>query len=131
MAWAVQGCLEWQRAGLGTPAAVRSATEEFRSDEDVLGAFLGEYCEIKPSATVASGALYVEYTGWCEAGGEQPRERLTQRALGLALRERGFADIRQGADSTRGWKGIGLRARDPAGRGIGPRARVPARQGKF
>ena len=32
--WALEGCLEWQREGLGEPEEVRLATEEYREDID-------------------------------------------------------------------------------------------------
>ena len=32
--WALEGCLEWQREGLGEPEEVRLATEEYREDMD-------------------------------------------------------------------------------------------------
>src|SRR5262249_22300760 len=35
LAWMVRGCLEWQRDGLGLPAVVKAATEEYRSEEDM------------------------------------------------------------------------------------------------
>jgi putative DNA primase/helicase len=34
LAWAVQGCLEWQTSGLGIPKEVEQATEEYRADMD-------------------------------------------------------------------------------------------------
>ena len=41
----------------------------------------------------------------------QARQPMTQRALGLVLRERGFDDSREGKERTRGWLGIGLQSR--------------------
>lgn len=32
--WAIEGCLEWQRYGLGTPAEVTKATEEYRNEQE-------------------------------------------------------------------------------------------------
>jgi putative DNA primase/helicase len=32
LAWAVRGCLEWQRTGLGVPEEVREATEGYRTE---------------------------------------------------------------------------------------------------
>ena len=40
LAWAVQGCLEWQRIGLEPPAAVMAATREYFEAEDALGRWL-------------------------------------------------------------------------------------------
>jgi hypothetical protein len=39
---------------------------------------------------VSSRALYVCYTQWCKANGEQPA---SHRKIGIALRRRGFARL--------------------------------------
>jgi putative DNA primase/helicase len=40
LAWAMQGCLDWQQNGLGIPEEVNQATQEYRADMDMLGQFL-------------------------------------------------------------------------------------------
>jgi hypothetical protein len=40
LAWAVRGCLEWQRKGLDVPEEVTVATAEYREDQDFFGAFI-------------------------------------------------------------------------------------------
>ncbi|MGC0097524.1 phage/plasmid primase, P4 family, partial [Ralstonia pseudosolanacearum] len=37
LAWAIEGCLAWQRQRLDPPACVRSATEEYFDEEDAIG----------------------------------------------------------------------------------------------
>jgi putative DNA primase/helicase len=32
LAWAVRGCLDWQKYGLGEPEAVRAATDAYRAE---------------------------------------------------------------------------------------------------
>jgi uncharacterized membrane protein len=44
LAWALQGCLEWQRMGLRPPAAVMSATEDYFEAEDAMGRWVAERC---------------------------------------------------------------------------------------
>jgi len=45
LAWAVRGCAEWQQVGLDEPDVVRSIkTDEYRTDQDIVGEFLGEEC---------------------------------------------------------------------------------------
>ena len=45
LAWAVQGCLDWQRHGrLDPPQRVVEATEEYFEAEDALGRWLDERC---------------------------------------------------------------------------------------
>jgi len=48
LAWAVQGCLAWQREGLQTPDAVRMATDAYREESDVIGPFITERCALPP-----------------------------------------------------------------------------------
>jgi putative DNA primase/helicase len=106
LAWAVQGCLAWQRDGLGLPEEVRTATAAYRGDMDLLADFLGDRCIVDPMASVTAADLYAAYLDWAQQAGEKP---LSQKALGGYLRERGFEQIRTGA--LRGW--VGLRLREP------------------
>lgn len=97
-AWAVQGCLEWQRGGLRPPREVSDATAAYRESQDRLGAFLAEACRVEPGEQCKSGELYSAYVGWCSEAGERP---WSATALGTALRERGFESCRTGRG--RGW----------------------------
>jgi hypothetical protein len=62
----------------------------YKQDMDILGEWLGSRCAIEPGAMVSSRALYVCYTQWCKANGEQPA---SHRKIGIALRRRGFARL--------------------------------------
>lgn len=106
--WAVAGCLEWQQRGLDPPAAIRVASDRYRQDEDPLGRFLSECCELEPSATTASQAIHDAYASWANAEGE---EVLTTHALGRALTGRGFEATRAASERRR----KGLRLRETAG----------------
>lgn len=44
--WAVDGCLLWQREGLEQPDAVKQATAEYRSEMDVISAFIADCCVV-------------------------------------------------------------------------------------
>jgi putative DNA primase/helicase len=103
LAWAVRGCLAWQKHGLELPEEVRAATESYRAEQDVLGAFFADRCVLEPGVRVRPAALHAEYVAWCEQTREHP---MTQTAFGLRLRERGFEQQRTGA--ARWWVGIGL-----------------------
>jgi putative DNA primase/helicase len=91
LAWALKGCLKWQEHGLGVPPEVSAATESYRQEMDVLGAFLAECCHENPALTVPVRDLYQAYACWCDENGEQP---LKKRDLGIQLSERGFAPYR-------------------------------------
>ncbi len=102
--WAVQGCLDWQRRGLGDAEAIREATEAWRDESDVLGGFLTACCEVSPRATVQARDLYARFVGYCEANGEDP---LRQKPFGQRLAERGFAATK-GTGGARLWRGLRL-----------------------
>lgn len=101
LAWAVKGCLAWQRYGLGQAEAVRSATATYRAESDLLAAFLDERTEAEKTATVRAGELYNAYKTWCEANGEHA---MTGTAFGRRLTERGYDKVKDRA----GWRYIGL-----------------------
>jgi putative DNA primase/helicase len=105
LAWAVEGCLEWEREGLQAPEEVRKATGEYRAEMDVLGAFLKECCKQSPEENEAAGELYKAYKLWCEDGGERAE---TQRRFGSQLRDRGFERYRGGSDGGNRWRGLSL-----------------------
>ena len=103
LAWAVQGCMEWQRQGLAEPSAVFRATDEYRQDMDILAAFLDERCVTAPGARGTSRALYEAYEQWCGDNAEEP---VSARAFGLRLKDKGFKQAR--TNRARNWVGIGL-----------------------
>jgi putative DNA primase/helicase len=108
--WAVEGCLGWQRDGLGAPDEITDATAAYREEMDVLGEFLRECCIVDPNARVGAGNLYQRYVEWCGAMKEHP---LTQTAFGRQLGERDFAADRTKAEG-RTRRGLRLRiASDP------------------
>jgi putative DNA primase/helicase len=45
LAWALQGCLDWQKHGLGRPDSVTVATDEYFDDQDVFGQWVDEHCK--------------------------------------------------------------------------------------
>ena len=103
LAWAVQGCLDWQQHGLGLPEDVKIANEAYRSEMDTLGDFINARCEIADYASIRSSDLYGAYAEWCNKNGEQP---LSQNRLALQLVERGFR--KEHTRSGNLWRGIGL-----------------------
>lgn len=70
LAWAVEGCLRWQKQGLKAPAIVVSATEEYFEGEDALGQWIDERCEQHPDARIATSDLFADWREWAERAGE-------------------------------------------------------------
>jgi putative DNA primase/helicase len=107
LAWAVAGCLAWQRDGLNTAEAVDAATTAYRGDMDMLGEFFEECCVIDPNVRAKAGDLYATFTAWGERNGTPKAERLSQQSFGRRLSERGYAQERR--NSGRWWVGVGIR----------------------
>jgi len=105
LAWAVRGCLEWQSEGLGVPDEVKSATEAYRSEMDVLAAFISDCCTLDTNLYAQATTLYQAYKRWCEDNGERPK---SQRFFGANLAERNFDRRRSGEKGSYVWYGIGL-----------------------
>jgi putative DNA primase/helicase len=86
LAWAVQGCLAYQRDGLRAPDKVRAATEEYRQESNPLGRFLAECCDTT-GGTVSNKALSAAFAAWCSDTGEPP---VNAKTLAGKMREAGF-----------------------------------------
>ena len=102
LAWAVRGCIDWQRSGLQEPEVVTRATDEFRHDQDLIGSFIDDRCEEWEDAEIGATWIYRTYVDWCRENGE---EELNQRRFGQALTERGIGKRKSGGSIMR----LGLR----------------------
>ncbi len=106
LAWAVEGCLKWQKDGLREPAVVAQHTATYRNEMDVLGAFLDEHCEVGPMESVSSSELYATFREWAAEGGEY---LMSQTMFGRRLTDRGFRREKSRDDNNRvWWHGVGL-----------------------
>ena len=88
LAWMIEGCLAWQKQGLSdVPVSVAASTKAYKSDQDIIGKWLNEYCGRRPGHEVLSSTLYGSYKIWCEHNGHRP---VSNSVLGRKLSERGF-----------------------------------------
>ncbi len=85
--WCVQGCMQWQRMGLKPSAAVLAATAEYLEQQDNLGAWLDECCELTAAFSARRGDLYKSYKEWAEDAGEYA---LPQKRWIAAMEHKGF-----------------------------------------
>lgn len=104
LAWAIEGCLAWQRDGFHLPAQVVTATEEYFEGEDALGRWLEERCIIATSHRTKVSALFADWREWAENAGEYVG---SVRRFSDLLTTRQFERCRL-PDSSRGLRGIAL-----------------------
>ncbi|ABK98984.1 DNA primase family protein [Pelobacter propionicus] len=100
LAWAVRGCLDWQRQGLNPPESVKAAVTEYRQAEDVFGQWIAEYCHRDVGMTAPAAALlrsFAEFSGW---------RNVTTTKFGRMLTDAGFS--KEKSHGTIRWRGLGL-----------------------
>ena len=115
LAWMVQGCLEWQRRGLGdVPAVVANQTADYRQEQDVIGQWLNECTKDDRLSEVASTELYTSYRNWAIESGLKPASKVS---LGRRLSERGYPTRRSSGKSL--WGGLTLKASNNGGYSYG------------
>jgi P4 family phage/plasmid primase-like protien len=70
LAWAIEGCLAWQREGLGRPGTVQEATDAYFEDQDTFAQWLAQRCQPSVMSTPSSAALFRDWKAWMDALGE-------------------------------------------------------------
>jgi putative DNA primase/helicase len=107
LAWAIQGCLDWQKSGLASPKTVQAATAAYLEAEDALAAWIEECGEFDPSAWELSSALFRSWKAWADRAGEYVgslkkfSQRLEDRSASIGMSKerdkhghRGFRGLR-------------------------------------
>jgi putative DNA primase/helicase len=91
--WGIEGWAEYRRIGLSEPASVVEDTAEYRAENDSVGRFLDECCQISgnPALKVNTRAVRSAYESWCRSEAMTP---VTPTAFGIALRQAGVGQER-------------------------------------
>ena len=102
LAWAVEGCLAYQRDGLAPPRTIQQATAEYRDESDTFGRFLEDCAVLGPAEWTPWEVIAAAYRNWCARNGN--RYPLGEASLRERLRSRDCAPEK--GNGVRGWKGI-------------------------
>jgi putative DNA primase/helicase len=105
LAWAVRGCLAWQKGGLQVPPEVEAETRKYRNEMDLVSGFIDERCDTGPLHTDLGANLHAAYLQFIEGDKEA---HLSQRKFYARLRERGFDSYVGHANKTY-WRGMKLK----------------------
>jgi putative DNA primase/helicase len=103
--WALDGCLKWQKDGLGNPTAIAEATNDYKENMDILEPFIFEKCFVNQLAKIEAKDLFKEYEKWCYEFGEIG---LKNRAFYRMLEVKGYKRER-GSGNKYFVHGIGLK----------------------
>lgn len=90
LTWAVQSCIEWQRAGLAPPGGVREATQAYREESNPLGEFVALRCKLDTDAKVSRRTLREAYERYCRDNGD--KFPLGSRAFAAKIRALGVGE---------------------------------------
>ena len=99
LAWAVRGCLEWQRMGLKPPAGVRDEVEAYRHSEDIFRQWIEERCVLGEAEKSPASELllsFINFSNW---------RNITSTKFGRMLSEAGFT---RGVSGKTYWQGISV-----------------------
>lgn len=86
LAWAIEGCLEWQQTGLSAPGAVIAATDEYLAQEDQFANWITDCCELG-AFKHAGKPLYQSYKAWADRANEYA---IPQKRWVAQMQTRGF-----------------------------------------
>jgi putative DNA primase/helicase len=107
LAWAVEGCLKWQRDGLGeVPRSVIEATHAYRKANDPVGEYIEDCCLVGEMLQVTVAVLYRDYEWWCQASGERA---VSKKGFGQKLQKHGMRPGKN-LQGQRVWKGLDVRS---------------------
>jgi putative DNA primase/helicase len=107
--WMIEGCLDWQRHGLVRPEPVRQATESYFAEQDLMGLWLDEMCDVdlgNRRKFETSAQLFASWTYFAQKAGEAPG---TQTTFGTELTRRGFEQGKVEDGKVRVFRGLSLK----------------------
>ena len=68
--WAMEGFEKWAKAGgLKPPEKILQATKAYLDEQDIVGAWLQDCCQVGQGGWTSSKDLFSSWEAWCEAGG--------------------------------------------------------------
>ncbi|WP_256790141.1 phage/plasmid primase, P4 family [Frankia sp. AvcI1] len=113
LGWMARGAQEVIHRGLGEPARVMAATDDYRVSEDTLASFVRDECTIGPNWWCSVPDFRSRYETHCS---EMGVEALSAKAVGMRLtREYPVTPDRLSRPARRVYRGIGLLADGPEG----------------
>lgn len=72
LAWAVEGCMKWQKEGIQEPNCVVDATQEYKQEMDLIGGFVNECIEIDYTCgeRIMATDIFSMYCKWAKENNE-------------------------------------------------------------
>ena len=95
LAWAINGCLDWQEIGLKPPPCVTAATDEYFAAQDSLAEWLTTECVRDPKSWTSVRTLFTDWKGWATERGEDAgtEKRFSESMQKHAIKEKKTAGM--------------------------------------
>lgn len=108
LAWAIEGCLEYERIRLHPPESVLAATKRYLESQDIFAEWLSMNCVNGADHWHAPMLMFKDWKAFAENAGERPGQL---KDFGERMENAGY---HEGKDNARGryWGGIKLRPRE-------------------
>ncbi len=86
--WALAGLSDYRNNGLSIPAIISGATDAYRTDQDIIGECISDYCNVIAGASTDKGTLYKAYESWAKEHGHRAcsQTKFTQRLIDRGYR---------------------------------------------
>lgn len=101
----LEGLRDYQTCGLALSDAVVKSTAKYAEDNDQVGLFLKEECELDPQLITPAREMHNRYWQWAYSGGLRP---MSAAAFKAAL-ERKLGTSQQRSSKNNYWPGVGLK----------------------
>ena len=82
--------MKYDKEGIIVPPEVNNKTKSYRNQNDIVGQWIQQCCEIAPNLVKDNGLeeaptdfadLFYEYRGWCQEQGHKPPDRKRQKKI--------------------------------------------------
>lgn len=106
LAWMVEGALKWKSEGLTPSPRIRSASNQYRTDCDVIGDFIEEHCSIGADLKISQANLWNLWQEWAKDNGYfcGSKKTFTRRLKDRGVNPDGYLN------GSRAYMGISLKA---------------------
>ena len=91
LAWMIEGCREWQADGLPDCPTVKSATIEYRGQEDTFALFETEKLQYRLGAFTTTKDIFQKYNEWANDNGE--KKMANASVAGTKMSDLGYKKI--------------------------------------
>lgn len=109
--WLLAGCIKWQQDGLQIPMKLLAAAKDYRSENDYVGLWMDEQCEIDSNAAIKQSDAWDHYSRW--AIGDKDASAVSKKAFTAYVKLLGYTSNKNGAHNIKTFQGFKIKPSTP------------------